>query len=621
MKEFLFLLLLSHSVSSLQLTGPSEHAARLGSDTSVPCWFTVDNRPVDLTHLMIFWFSHNYEILVYNKTVRTTSRYSLSTEALIMGIADLSISSVRIADGGRYKCAVIYNSERKEKEIMVNTGAPPLVTITRNTVVMNTESVLRCSITGFYPVDIDIKWFKGPERLNDVIVDEPTRNPDRTYNVNSTVTITPTEEDRERNFSCRVRHKYLQEPLQQEVQLVYEDRSSAGIITACSVIGLILIVILAVVLWWKLRRKDTESFTVRNIEGPLKLIDGEEATLYCTVDDCPEGLCVTWLIRRDGQDQEIQTSQMRGHEEEEESLLDTSYVIKSRREGRPYLISLSFIPHMERHRDVTFICRGVFKKYKDEKMFHCETICGKPKMLQPIIRSLFVSGELKYLLSLEKFYPKSIKIVWTCGVERTEEVVSSTDTISGNPDRSYNVSSEVKIPEDRHKDPGFRVRVTWEHESMKEPESRELSIRDKDYSWIPVIEDIQIPQLRPGFPATLQCNISRYFPDAITVRWLRLAGDEIYEETDNNHKITPRRAADNTYMCTASLTITYTLETHQGAEYICVVNHPSLERPIERSTGRLHGLKSDIARLKGMLLYYNENKQTEDNNEDGFVMI
>ncbi|XP_075686931.1 uncharacterized protein LOC142656007 [Rhinoderma darwinii] len=196
---------------------------------------------------------------------------------------------------------------------------------------------------------------------------------------------------------------------------------------------------------------------------------------------------------------------------------------------------------------------------------------------------------MKYVINLEKFSPKGIKIVWTCGVGREEEVLSSTESPSHNPDRSYNVSSEVRITEDRHKDPGFRVRATWEHESMDNPESRELSIRDSDYRWRPVIEEIQIPRLLYGTPATLQCQISGYFPDAVAVKWKRRAGDQLYEETDaaGNQRTTSRRAADNTYSCTACLTITPTLQTHQGAEYICLVEHPSLENPIEKSTGTL----------------------------------
>ncbi|XP_066433989.1 uncharacterized protein [Eleutherodactylus coqui] len=624
-------------VSPLVLTGPSVHATSLGSNALVPCKFTVDNPPVDLTHLMIFWLFQDKEILSYNETVRrTSSRYSLSTEALSTGIANLTVSNIQIPDGGMYKCSVIYKSDRKEKTVRLDIEDLKLiakimaeelaivmprlispvqvgfvnrrsdvtnihkilaihnnfklrpeshmspVTITGTTVVLNEESILRCSVTGFYPVDISIKWFRGREMLRDVTVDEPRRNSDGRYSVDSTATITPTEEDREQNFSCRVQHESLKKPLQEEFRLITEVESSAGTIAACIIVPILIILIAA--LWWKLkrRRKANGPFTMRNIEGPPKLIDGEEATLYCTVDHCPEELSVTWLMRRAGQDQEIQTSQMRGHGEEEvESLLDTSYMIRSQQEERQYVTSLSFIPHMERHKDVTFICRGVSNQHNKKKTFHCKTIYVKPRLSQPVMRSLCISGKMKYLLNLENFYPKSIRITWRCGVGGSEDVISSTESLADNPDRTYNISSEVRITEDRHKDPGFTVRVTWEHESMESPESRELSIRDSDYRWRPVVEELQIPRLVHGVPTVLQCDISGYFPDAITVTWQRLVEFNIYEEA--NSAVNQSVTKDNTYSCTAHLTITPT----PGEKYICVVNHPALEKPIERSTGRL----------------------------------
>ncbi|XP_073504775.1 uncharacterized protein [Phyllobates terribilis] len=461
----------------------------------------------------------------------------------------------------------------------------PTVIILNKIVRKESENTLVCEASGFFPRDIEITWTLDGKTQNNSFLGELVENKDGTYNVTSSVTFTPTPDTK--TLSCIVNHASLHDPLQEDLQLVYEEETSAGIIAVCSITVLILLIIIFGIWWMKIQRKKA-SLIVKDLAGPPKLIDGEEAKLSCTVDNAPEDLCVTWLIRRDGQDQEIQTSQMKEHSEEEvDNLLDTSYVIKSQQMERQYSSSLSFIPHMKRHKDVTFICRGVSGKHKDEKTFHCKTIYGKPKMSQPVTRSLFACGKMKYLLNLEKFYPKSIKIVWTCGERGTEEVISSIDSISENPDRSYNVYSEVIIPEDRYKDPKFRVRVTWEHESMEKPESQELSIRDSDYRWTPVVEDILIPRLLHGSPAVLQCNISGYFPDVVTVKWMRRDGDKLHEETDDNQGITSRRAADNTYSRTASLTITPDLRTHQGAEYICLVEHPSLERPIERSSGQL----------------------------------
>ncbi|KAG9463201.1 hypothetical protein GDO78_022211, partial [Eleutherodactylus coqui] len=208
--------------AALEISALRIHKTTVGSPALIPCSYTIQKPPVDPKLFAAFWYLEGKQILSYdNEVITTDPRYSLDIEKALNGRVDLSISNTALSNAGVYACSVRYNPVQKTKEITVYVTAPPQVTITRKTVVLNEESVLRCSVTGFYPMDIGIKWFRGREMLGDVTEDKPRRNSDGSYSVNSTVTITPTEEDREQNFSCRVQHESLKKPLQEDFQLLY----------------------------------------------------------------------------------------------------------------------------------------------------------------------------------------------------------------------------------------------------------------------------------------------------------------------------------------------------------------------------------------------------------------
>ncbi|XP_077129859.1 cell adhesion molecule 2-like [Ranitomeya variabilis] len=217
-KKCVVFVLLLQAGAALEVSAPTTYLATLGSDNVIPCEYTIEKPPVDPRFFAAFWLFQGKEILSFdNEVITTDSRYSLDTEKALEGRVDLSISDMSVSDVGEYICSVVYSPDWKMKDITVDVKAPPQVAITNRTV--NEKSVLLCSVTGFNPADIEIKWFRGSERLSDVTEDRLLRNPDGTYSVNSTVTITPTEEDREQNISCRVQHESLNQPLQEDFQL------------------------------------------------------------------------------------------------------------------------------------------------------------------------------------------------------------------------------------------------------------------------------------------------------------------------------------------------------------------------------------------------------------------
>uniref|UniRef100_A0A8C5PND3 Ig-like domain-containing protein n=1 Tax=Leptobrachium leishanense TaxID=445787 RepID=A0A8C5PND3_9ANUR len=221
----LLLLFLHQTVPAggvLKLVAPTFHRARMGSDVLIPCRFTIDKPPLDTGQLGLSWRFQDVEILTYNNKMSSTQpRASINTERIKDGDVSLYISNTTISDGGIYTCLMSYSAERQDKEIRLDIEAPPQITINRRIAVINRQSVLRATITGFYPVDINVKWFRDGEILNNYTVSTPQRNLDGTYSVSSTVTIMPTEEDKHRTFSCRVQHESLSGPLQEDFHLIY----------------------------------------------------------------------------------------------------------------------------------------------------------------------------------------------------------------------------------------------------------------------------------------------------------------------------------------------------------------------------------------------------------------
>uniref|UniRef100_A0A803JJG2 Ig-like domain-containing protein n=1 Tax=Xenopus tropicalis TaxID=8364 RepID=A0A803JJG2_XENTR len=90
----------------------------------------------------------------------------------------------------------------------------------------NQESVLRCSVNGFYPLGIGIKWLREGVLLHRINVGNVQTNPDGTYNVNTTATILPTEEDQDQTFSCSVQYKSQVDAFQFDFRLIFGGKGN-----------------------------------------------------------------------------------------------------------------------------------------------------------------------------------------------------------------------------------------------------------------------------------------------------------------------------------------------------------------------------------------------------------
>ncbi|KAM8962493.1 uncharacterized protein RCH25_038044 [Pelodytes ibericus] len=697
------LLTLLHPTNALlEVSAPSSHRALNGSEVLLQCTFSVGSHPVDPKFLAILWLFHGKQILRYdNKALFLHPRVSFNEQAAQTGDASISVSNVSIGDGGIYTCLVIYSPEQKEKQVTLDVLVPPVIKI-HSKDISNMKEKLVCSVTGFYPAGINIFWLRDGEVLRDFEMGKIQRHDDGTFQVDSMVTVT--SDRKNQTFSCKVQHESLQEPLQQDFQPVYggllvqvpvysvtgflvcidqtfdiqvpippisgkgfptmsvvwpvpgtalflpkkKDEICGPDASEKSHAPLIITVILVLSLfgagmffiWKKKSRRKAGVFTLNDIHGPGKLIDGEEVTLWCRGTNCAGNTRVTWLEERTGNELIIILPPA-GQSEEVEQLLNRSYVITTKREGRQdYSTSLRFIFCVKKHKGVTFICRFISDQKTQEKCFQCEAvyapqlgetierrpgklrvmgepvsgaeyICrvqhpslerpierstgklrvmARPGLVEPIDMTLEDCNRIRISLNLRRFYPREIEITWRYIGKENERPIKSKKTQTESEDLTFNVTSEFIISVSDLINPQNKLTVEWKHESLAAPESRSLGIRD--LPWRPQMGDIILPKLEADHKVSLSCQISGYLIDKLSVEWTKMEkGLESDIELPRDHYKVPamksHRQGDHTLSCEARLTLTPHLGRDQGAEFICRVMHPTLEHPLERRTGPL----------------------------------
>ncbi|XP_077131561.1 uncharacterized protein LOC143786156 [Ranitomeya variabilis] len=563
------LLLLLQTVASLKLLVPQTQKAWLGKNVQIPCSFTVDKPPVDRSLLMIIWYFQGKQVLrVDDKSEDATDPRLSYVDKAKDGRADLYISNTSLSDGGLYKCSVIYSNQRKEAEIRLDIQAPPQVTITDKMVVVNVESDLRCSVTGFYPVDIDIKWFRGSERLSDVTEGPPLRNRDGLYSVNSTVTIVPTEEDRKPNFSCRVQHESLEKPLQETFQLVF------GAVPTIHIL-------------------------------PHTFIKDREQPLVCLVSGFhPEAIMVNWILNGTNmQKTEVKRINSSAVEAvlhfmptEETWGMEVSCVVGHVTLLRPLVKSLTVLGKDLTRNRLLLIAAILLPVLLGAGAIISYVHRYKQKR-HPKLRNITPSAGGSFSLNVDHFYPEKISISWEIfqpPSSTNPQTLQCTDLMEENQDGTFNVISTTeslrgKVDEKEK----YSLRAAVRHKKLRHPSYREWTNENKDDTRLrspPELGEILAPSLMLSRPAQLQCTISRFYPDDLTIKWIRKVKDnEEIIETCDKYKMTPHRSQqqrDKTFTCTAGLTLTPSLED-QDSEIICRVTHPGLERPAERSTGQL----------------------------------
>lgn len=110
-----------------------------------------------------------------------------------------------------------------------------------------------------------------------------------------------------------------------------------------------------------------------------------------------------------------------------------------------------------------------------------------------------------------------------------------------------------------------------------------------DFPWRPKVTELSNPVLLLGRSVTVECEISNFFPNNLTVMWyVKEKGSQEYVLVDLRKPYKTMTSqlqySDSGYSCIASIEFIPSLSSHRGVMFMCEVKHPSLEHPIERIT-------------------------------------
>ncbi|XP_053550209.1 uncharacterized protein LOC128641703 [Bombina bombina] len=582
-RGFLFFVFLHQASAVLELTAVPQ-SANVGANILIPCTFSVDKLPINPELLAIVWYFQGKEILSYDTVLRTSHpTASLNTSMTKEGVASLSLSNLKIFDSGIYKCLVFYSQENKEKEVMVDVYATPTITITNNVVEKNKESVLKSTITGFYPIDIDIKWLSEKEVLKSVHY-TPQKNSDGTYSLKSSVTITPTDENENQTYSIRVLHASLQEPLQKNFRLEYEGnktyQTTSLIAVFVVIISLLLIVIpVIIVCKRKSKKKDVTGRAVtpnKTITIPGDIVTQENMG---RIERCPrpdksgEPLLAkrsqtsdTFASGGDCTEKNIkQPADATGRDmAPNKTLTVPGDIVTQENMGR-----IEKCPRPDKSGETLLA-----KRSQTSDTFASGGDCSEENVKQPAGQS--DEEALSVLNKSDEIDP-----------DVTGKAVTPNKTIAvpGDIVTQENMGRIERCPRpDKSGEPLLAERSQTSDTFASGGDCTEKNIKQPTGPKAPEVEDIEIHMLGSS-EAEYQCKCSKYFPDDLRVTWYQKEKGGGYVPVDKakcNIPVLPQvKQPDGTYTCTARL-ITSSQNSESGLKFMCSVEHSTLKMSIIR---------------------------------------
>ncbi|XP_030404016.1 tyrosine-protein phosphatase non-receptor type substrate 1-like isoform X2 [Gopherus evgoodei] len=561
----LFSLLLGGVCAQLEVMVDSPVAAQLGSQALLPCTFTVANAPISPEYLAVHWYFQGQELASYDDSLSISRPgVSMDTEQLASGNASLVLHNVTVSEQGAYRCLVIHSPDRGEQSLYLavlgqcwrgsGETAVPTVAIPSKAVLRGEPNLLKCSVSGFHPADIAVTWLRAGEVLPASPLPAPQRNPDGTFNVSSSLTFQPTEQDQGVAFSCQVQHAALPRgALQTDFQLVFGVSPMVNIHAPTFVQGKAQVLMCdvkgfypeAIAVNWLLNGVRTEAPRV-NPNGTFNL---ESFYQFKPVAES-EGAEISCEVQHETLSRPIVRS-VRVHLEYEGTQVSVIVLLVSGTVSALAVAGVAFF---------------LYKRSRESQL----TVSMGPSPVRAVLGSdvllpcSFAVGET---ISLPKFY-----LAWARGAEKVAEYLREKPTqqpkVKLFPEELSRGNCSLGLRNVSLEDRG---RYTSTLIYMPDRSEQHLELQ------VTAAPRLSIPQqlARTDKATSFPCHVWGFYPGDVTITWLR-DGRVLTDAT----RSAPQRNPDGTFNLT--LTYTFTPTTSDSSSiFSCRVSHAALAQPLQ----------------------------------------
>ncbi|XP_054663657.1 tapasin isoform X3 [Grus americana] len=186
-------------------------------------------------------------------TTATTTTAAAATEVT------LRLDPLTVAHQGTYVCSVFLPHGQAQQLLRVRVLEPPKVTLRPTPLVVapGTPSELRCETSGYFPLDVGVRWQRHagdsgtPLALEDTVSETWTsghrQGPDGTFSRSSGIRLVPARPQHHGDvYTCVVTHAALAVPLRVHVRMEVAGATGPGVE---DVVGLCLVAFVLCGLW------------------------------------------------------------------------------------------------------------------------------------------------------------------------------------------------------------------------------------------------------------------------------------------------------------------------------------------------------------------------------------